>query len=179
MRSARALPVLLLPSLLLPWLALLAACASSPPPPVAVAGEPAALAALDGEWRGEYWSGSTGRRGSIRFRMQSDASAAWGDVWMSPAPHARSAADPSAAAAAAGGAEPLQIRFVRLGGEGVVSGTLEPYRDPECACMVSTTFHGTIAGDRIHGTYTTRGPRTHVETGGRWEARRVATGATD
>ena len=171
MRSARApLPAMQL----FPLLAFLVACTATPPPPVAVGGDQAAMAALDGEWTGEYWSGSTGRRGSIRFMMESDAHAAWGDVWMSPAPHERVATDPAAAPPHAGAAEPLQIRFVKVGQGGVVSGTLEPYRDPQCACMVSTTFHGTITGDRIRGTYTTRGPRTHLETGGEWEARRVA-----
>jgi hypothetical protein len=167
----RSLAGAVLPSLL--PLLLLLGCASTPPPPVPVGGDEAALAALDGEWHGEYWSGSTGRRGSIRFRMESDAHAAWGDVWMSPAPHAPSAAEPGGPSTA-GAAEPLQIRFVRVAA-GVVSGTLEPYRDPECSCMVSTTFHGTIAGDAIRGTYTTRGPRGHLETGGEWEARRAAT----
>ena len=158
-------------------LALLPGCSSTPPPPVPVGGDEAALAALGGEWTGEYWSGSTGRRGAIRFRMQSDASAAFGDVWMSPSPHERAATGPgSGPSSATGAAEPLQIRFVRVGEQGVVSGTMEPYRDPDCACMVSTTFHGTIEGDTIRGTYTTRGPRTHRETGGQWQARRVTPG---
>ena len=181
MRSVHALASLLtarLALLALP-LALLPGCASTPPPPVPVGGETTALAALDGEWSGDYWSGSTGRRGTIRFRMQADAGAAAGDVWMSPSPHERSAADPGSGSPAptAGAAEPLQIRFVRVGEEGMVSGTMEPYRDPDCDCMVSTTFHGTIEGDVIRGTYTTRGPRTHRETGGQWQARRVTAGS--
>jgi len=181
MRPRHAL-LSLLPARLAPLvlpLALLPGCASTPPPPVAVTGEETALAALDGEWSGDYWSGSTGRRGTIRFRMRSEASAASGDVWMSPSPHERAATDPGSGSLLppTGAAEPLQIRFVRVGAEGVVSGTMEPYRDPDCDCMVSTTFHGTIEGDIIRGTYTTRGPRTHRETGGQWQARRVAPGS--
>ena len=173
MRSTRAFPrrlPLLVPVLLL---AALSGCAATPPPAVAVTGDEAGMARLDGEWAGDYWSGSTGRRGSIRFKMQSDAHAAWGDVWMSPAPHEQSAAE-AGRAPVASGAAPLQIRFVRVGSEGVVSGTLEPYPDPGCSCMVSTTFHGTLEGDTLRGTYTTRGPRGHAETGGQWQARRVA-----
>jgi hypothetical protein len=162
-------------SLLAPLcLSLLAACASAPPPPVPITGDAAGLHRLDGEWVGDYWSGSTGRRGTIRFALEADVGAAWGEVWMDPAPPARTGAEGGHIPPGAAVSQPLQIRFVRVGSEGVVSGTLEPYRDPACDCLVSTTFHGEIDGDSIAGEYTTRGPRTYAETGGRWQARRTA-----
>jgi hypothetical protein len=49
----------------------------------------------------------------------------------------------------------LRIRFVRVDG-GKVSGTLQPYRDPDCGCSVYTTFEGTVEGDVIEGTFVAR-----------------------
>ena len=37
-----------------------------------------------------------------------------------------------------------------------VTGTLEPYIEPECLCAVSTTLTGTAVGDTIRGTFVTR-----------------------
>ncbi len=150
----------------------LAACATAPPPPpVAVIGSSNDLGIMAGEWHGEYWSAATGRRGTIRFTLQADTGAAWGDVWMFPA-EPRGTATVSDGARAGGAAVPLQVRFVRVNPGGGVSGTIEPYRDPECDCTLSTTFVGEVAGDRIEGTYTTRGGPAHLTTTGNWEARR-------
>jgi len=66
---------------------------------------------------------------------------------------------------------PLTIRFVRIAA-GRVSGAIAPYTDPDCQCMVSTTFDGTLNGDRIEGTYRTTG--SSLQTTGRWQVRRSA-----
>jgi hypothetical protein len=153
------------------WLA----CASTPPPPVAVMADRAELGALAGEWAGSYWSAATGRRGVIRFQLQADTGAAWGDVWMSPADVPRTSTGDGAHSG--GAAQPLQIRFVRVDDDATVSGTIEPYADPECNCMLSTTFVGKIDGDRIEGTYTSRGGTASAVTTGRWEAERKPGGA--
>jgi hypothetical protein len=146
-------------------------CATTPAPPVAVVGAPESLAGLAGHWSGDYWSAATGRRGTIRFTLEADTGAAWGDVWMFPAE--RPGVADETGRPRAHGAEPLQIRFVRVDPAGTLSGTIDPYRDPECECMLSTTFTGEIAGDRIAGTYTSRGGRAHPVTTGQWEVRRV------
>jgi hypothetical protein len=78
--------------------------------------------------------------------------------------------DPSAMASR----QVLTIHFVRKEGKNVV-GTLDPYRDPECACQVSTTFQGTFRDSgTIEGTYTTvpAQPGGGVSTG-RWLVTRV------
>ena len=167
MRSTTSLiPVLLA--------AVWSSCATAPPaPPLAVTGAPEALESLAGEWRGEYWSADTGRRGTIRFALEADTGAAWGDVWMLPAIDA-AAPDEEGGVRGGGGAEPLQIRFVRVAASGALSGTIEPYRDPGCDCLLSTTFTGAIVGHRIEGTYTTTGGPTHAVTTGKWEAKRLA-----
>jgi hypothetical protein len=70
------------------------------------------------------------------------------------------------------GPQELPIQFVRALESGVVQGTLESYHDPQCGCLLSTTFVGEVRGDRIEGTYTTKGPLAHAVTDGRWRARR-------
>ena len=66
-------------------------------------------------------------------------------------------------------AELLSIRFVRAEGE-TVTGTLDPYWDPDCSCEVTTTFIGAIFGDRIAGTFTSM--RTAGRVSGTWKATR-------
>jgi hypothetical protein len=129
---------------------------------------------LVGEWRGTYNSSETQRSGTIAFTLRAGESAASGNVVMLPHTDAsaanQAAVDPSVIA----GRQVLTIHFVRKEGNNVV-GTLDPYRDPECACQVSTTFQGTFR-DRgtIEGTYTTvpAQPGGGVSTG-RWVVTRV------
>ncbi len=151
-----------------------AGCAGHPAsvPVQASAGEVAALA---GRWEGEYSSTETGRGGSIVFTLTAGRDSAQGDVLMIPAGSRQAvvSALPGGPPFTQAGPTPavLTIRFVRLE-QGHVSGTLDPYRAPDCDCVVSTTFVGTLAGERITGTYTTRGVPRDAPVTGRWEVRR-------
>jgi hypothetical protein len=147
------------------------ACAApTPPPAVPVRGEPADLSALAGEWTGEYSSAGTGRSGAIRMTIEAGTNIAHGDVLMFPA---RAEERPQAANADPAGAAPqaLAIRFVAIA-DGLVSGTLEPYRDPQCNCILSTTFTGRVQGDTIEGTFISHGGRAHTIQEGRWRVDR-------
>jgi hypothetical protein len=64
----------------------------------------------------------------------------------------------------------LTIRFVSAA-NGMVSGRLDPYNDPECGCQVETVFEGRIAGDTIEGRYTSRRSGTTTQTG-EWKVTR-------
>jgi hypothetical protein len=161
----------------MPLLVVLGCASSTPPPPVLVVGAPEAIGALAGAWRGEYWSADTGRSGVIRFELQASDEQAWGAVWMSPAHHG--ADELGTGATGPHGAQELEIRFVRALDEGVVMGTLEPYRDPECDCQLSTRFVGKLGGGAIEGTYTTEGPAGHRTTEGRWRVERETTAPHD
>ncbi|UCC49217.1 MAG: hypothetical protein JSV41_03275, partial [Gemmatimonadota bacterium] len=66
--------------------------------------------------------------------------------------------------------ELLKIRFVRLDG-GKLSGTLDPYRDPDSGSAVYTTFTGTLKDDVIEGTFTAR-PADRRPYNGTWRATR-------
>jgi hypothetical protein len=65
--------------------------------------------------------------------------------------------------------EVLSITFVAIEG-GLLRGTLEPYRDPQCGCVLDTAFEGALRDNAIQGTFVTR----HLETGeinhGTWRA---------
>ncbi|GMV09226.1 MAG: hypothetical protein AMXMBFR55_09600 [Gemmatimonadota bacterium] len=157
---------------------LTAACAANPSP-VHVAGATSEIDRLAGEWTGEYTSVETGRSGSITFTLRAGSDTAFGDVVMIP----RALAPLPTAPRAPSGMTPtspkvLSISFVRISAN-VVSGTLEPYPSPDCGCTLSTVFRGTLAGDRIEGTFTS----THSDPmapaqQGRWWATRKSPGAT-
>lgn len=156
------------------WLA----CAPLPEPaevPVVAADED--LSILVGEWSGEYTSVDTGRDGRIRFSLTADGDAAHGDVLMFPAVAGDGDGDGGGDDARRPdgplGAQTLTIRFVRLRPEDeTVTGTLEPYLDPDCDCMVTTTFTGRVSRDSIEGTFETRGGREYRDTSGRWRVDR-------
>jgi len=150
-------------------LLLVAAC-GGPSTPVPVAGSDADLAQLAGEWSGQYSSEESGRSGSIVFRLIAGTDSATGDVMMSPLAGGPRPADPAAPGAAFGQAQVLVIRFVRIEG-GRVSGRLDPYTEPSCACQLLTVFEGRLNGTKLEGTYTTRRPDGQTQTG-RWDVTR-------
>lgn len=137
--------------------ALLAACAASPPA-VPVAGTAADIAALVGEWIGEYSSPATGRSGSISFTLSARGDTAHGDVVMIPADWGRRLEpwrDGAPTGPARPGPEPLTITFVNVLGDRV-TGMLAPYADPATGARLVTSFDGRLHGDTVSGTFTTR-----------------------
>jgi hypothetical protein len=142
------------------------------PTPLPLQGSPPEIAALAGEWNGEYTGTQSGRSGSISLRITAGGDTAYGDVVMvtnagqRPVP-AHGEREHLAHARAA---NVLQIAFVRVA-EGQVTGVLEPYVAPDCQCQVTTSFSGTVQGDVIDGTFVTRGPGG-LEQSGRWRVSR-------
>jgi hypothetical protein len=131
---------------------------------------------LVGEWRGDYSSAATGRTGTIAFTLRAGEGVASGNVVMIPRADSlltdeeREALSSTSAPAKS----VLKIHFVRKEG-GAVNGTLDPYRDPDCGCLVTTTFQGTFRDARtIVGTFTTvpSAPGGSV-TGGKWSVKRI------
>jgi len=156
-------------------LSLLAACAIAPPP-VPLSADPGSPAALAGRWDGEYWSREAERSGSIRFELNATGDSAVGEVVMVPSGYDRPVGPVRAGDRVTGGVpEPLRalrIAFVRVSGD-QVSGVLEPYQDPECGCVLRTTFSGRLTGDVISGTYES----CHYDCGkvvtGEWRVQRT------
>ena len=68
----------------------------------------------------------------------------------------------------------LAIHFVRKHGSSV-HGTLDSYRDPDCQCVVTTTFDGSFQGGSvIEGTYSTvPSIAGGTVSGGTWRVTRV------
>jgi hypothetical protein len=144
--------------------------------PVPVMGSPADLAALAGEWRGSYETTGTrsGRGGSIFFRLAAEQDTAYGEVVMV----LRAVGAPALVLHEVDpwrdtppGSQVLEIRFVRSDA-GTVTGVLEPYHDPECACTVVTRFSGRLVGDDIEGTFTSAQQQAGLTTGGNWRVTR-------
>ena len=145
--------------------------------PVEVIGDSRAIGALVGSWSGQYNSTETGRSGTISFQLASERDTAYGDVLMVPTDQSAGPVNeergPAVRAHTYGTVEPLKIRFVRLESK-AVSGTLAPYKDPNCGCTLVTTFDGTFTNaDTIEGTFQSRGTDFgHRPTAGRWKVTR-------
>lgn len=152
--------------------ALLAACAATPSP-VHVVGTRSEVAVLAGDWEGEYSSVETGRSGNISFSLKAGTDTAFGDIVMVPRAIAPATTEPRSALPAIPAApQVLPISFVRVA-TNTVSGTLNPYKSPDCGCTLSTIFRGTISGDRIEGTFTTaHSDQSAPEQKGSWWVKR-------
>jgi hypothetical protein len=154
----------------------LVACSATPPPSVPLTGAAADVQALAGRWQGQYWSGDSGRSGVLRFELAADGSGARGDVTMLATRRERFLGEAAGTVVSAEGApvvQALTIRFVQVASGGKVHGAIDPYRDPDCNCMLTTAFDGERNGDRIEGTFTTSGPDAHSRTSGQWRVDRV------
>jgi hypothetical protein len=159
--------------------ALVVACASNPAP-ITITGDSGARASLAGKWVGEYNSQATGRSGSVVFNLSPTGDAASGDVVMVPRGYGK-ALTPYSTTTTGGvpiqnpgaASQVLTIKLVRVAGD-TVSGVLDAYRDPECDCPVVTAFTGTINGDNINGTFTTRGSPSNTPQTGTWRVKRTA-----
>ena len=154
-------------------LALLVGACSSSQPRVQMVGPARDVAALAGEWSGDYSSAASGRSGSISFTLRAQGDSAFGEVVMVPAGLGRPLMpwrDPSVSAGQRPQTEVLTINFVRVEGT-KVSGTLAPYADPATGARLLTNFVGDLQGATINGTYATRLPSGDTQEG-RWTVQR-------
>jgi hypothetical protein len=162
------------PSLLVAGLSLLVACAPQQPPAVLLQGSRSEISALAGEWTGSYSSVDSRRDGSILFSIRAGADTAHGDVMMiSERTGQRLIAEDAGTRAHlshAPSAEYLRITFVHVL-DGVVEGALEPYVAPDCHCVVTTVFRGTVRDREIAGEYVSRGD-AGLRQVGTWQVRR-------
>ena len=150
-----------------------AGCAANQPS-VPLVGRSADIAALAGEWVGDYSSSESGRSGSITFTLRAAADSAFGDVvmipvgWGRPLTPWRGEMTPTATQRPQTAV--LTINFVRVE-QRRVSGTLAPYADPQTGERLVTTFSGELNGNTITGTYTTRLSSGDTQAG-RWTVQR-------
>jgi hypothetical protein len=149
------------------------ACATNPPPAVPVSGTPTDVGALVGEWTGEYRSVESGRSGSILFKLDAGTDTARGDVVMVARDAGMSHDDAVNIALTRQAAnQVLTIRFVRITGT-TVTGSIDPYPSPDCACQLVTVFRGELKGNRMDGTFRTNHSGSDTPTQqGTWTATR-------
>lgn len=151
------------------------ACASKPPG-IAITASDFDLNPLVGVWRGTYTNPLAGRTGTIGFSLRAGESFASGNVVMIPkadsllTPDEREMLNDERPT----GRAVIPIRFLRKEG-GSLTGTLDPYRAPDCDCMVTTTFQGAFTdAATIAGTFTTVPSKAgSTITSGTWKVTRV------
>ena len=146
----------------------LTACGSAGTP-VPVLGGERDIAALAGQWSGEYHSKVTGRSGGISFSLVAGQDTARGEVIMVPRATGvpQGASYDSTRAMSRTTSQSLQISFVRVTG-GAISGRMDSYQEPECRCPALTSFEGKLRGDTLAGTFTTRLVNEGRQWGGEW-----------
>jgi hypothetical protein len=142
----------------------------APALPIALEGPPADLERLVGEWEGRYMGARHSRSGSIAFTLVAGENHAHGDVLMIPEGAERGYSrypgrglEPSTSSS-----QTLTIRFVRASG-GSVTGSLDPYWDPDGRCTAYATFRGSVRGDLMEGTFTSTCDNGLVPAMGRWK----------
>jgi hypothetical protein len=143
--------------------------------PVTIGGAPADWEALSGDWRGDYWMNAYDRHGTIGFNLVAGSGEASGEVlmisdrygwpymWNPPRPGVPPWPDSRT--------ELLTIRFVRAD-RGLISGTMEPYWDPDRRCRAAASFLGSLAGDVVKGTFTSACEDDFRILNGRWRVER-------
>jgi hypothetical protein len=151
------------------------ACATKPPG-IELTASDFDLQPLVGVWRGNYTNPQAGRQGTIAFTLRAGESSASGNVVMIPKADSLLTAEEREMVSDVGptGRSVIPIHFIRKEG-GHLTGTLDPYRAPDCDCMVNTTFQGVFAdANTIQGTFTTvpSKPGSTV-TSGTWKVTRV------
>ena len=164
-RSARSAGIALLA-------VVLTACAGATAIPIH--GPQTDLAALTGEWTGTYTSPDLRREGTIWFTLLDGEDHAHGDVRMTP--RGRNQPYQPYQSGNRQLQEPpqfLSIRFVQVSSNDV-TGVLDPYWDPDCECVATTTFRGRREAYRLQGTFETR-LMTGTTVNGQWRVdRKVA-----
>jgi hypothetical protein len=123
---------------------------------IEVKGKDPDLATIAGDWEGNYQGIDNPRSGEIRFSLELGRHTADGEVLMK------------------GSTKPLAIEFIAVQAN-QISGSIQPYTEPSCSCQVHTEFVGTVDGNKIDGTFTTKVAATGHEMHGTWEVDREGT----
>lgn len=156
---------------------LTAGCAVRPSPDTAPS-RSADLAAMNGNWVGEYLDGQTGKYGAIMLSIRSSTDSASGDVVLTPyGSSSMVAADVIAHRNHSPAPEVLRVSFRRVIG-GLVEGTVEEYFSTDCSCVVTTVLQGTPTRTGIAGEYVTSNA-AGLRKQGRWSVERQVIAADD
>jgi hypothetical protein len=134
----------------------LGACGSSMSS-VPVQGEDKELAALAGEWKGEFEGDTRERRGTIAFDLELGRHTANAKVIMN---------------STAGAPVDLKVEYLKVV-NGQLRGKIEPYMDPGCNCTVNTEFEGSLTSGFIVGTYVAAMDADGKKLTGQWSAERI------
>ena len=150
--------------------ALVAACGIQPTPEPTPS-SPADLAAMNGNWVGEYSNTETSRSGSISMSLRNWDDSVSGDVIMVPRGSTPLlAADVATHVTRGISAEILHLSFRRVAG-GMVEANVEPHYSPDCACVVNMVLQATPSRNLISGEFVVTSARG-LRQQGRWSVER-------
>jgi hypothetical protein len=159
------------PSGLVVTAVVLLSCTAIPPPEIPFNASESAMESLAGRWSGNYWGGPQGRSGLITFELEEGDGHAHGEVIMLPEDR-REFSPAYRPTQLLPSPQPLRVEFIRAA-DGQMTGTLEPYRDPGCECLLSTSFMGSIHEEVIEGSFVTVGGPGHLKDMGNWKVERI------
>lgn len=154
-------------------------CATAPAPVPEVkkvTGRVIDIAELSGSWLGQYNSTVTKRSGVISLDLNESSGKAIGQVILTSKTPIKVSSSPksitSPGTVKRTQEKSLSIEFIAVQ-DGKVSGDVTPYTDPAFGeATVFTTFEGTLTGNRLEGTYTSRiGQDGHSYNGSWWAVR--------
>ncbi len=136
---------------------IVAGCGASMWASVPVTGSDASVGRLAGKWEGTF-EGAAGKA-VIRFDLAQGAHYAEGQVTFN--------------ADQPGKASTVPIRQVNAADNGKVAGVIGPYLEPQLQAQAQTAVVGTLPGNTIAGTFTTRGVgAADPGQSGRWQMTR-------
>lgn len=158
---------------------LMIGCASTSTTPAIkeVSGTTFDIAQLTGTWEGNFISTVTQRSGTITLELNQEGNKEVGSILLQyqkqhPKVHAPKGHNVKKTGTYTK-TKPLSVEFIAIEG-GKISGTVTPYADPILfRKTVFTTYEGSLIGNRIEGTYTTRvGQKGNSFTGSWWAVRK-------
>jgi hypothetical protein len=119
---------------------------------------------LAGNWSGSYQTSDGERCGIIDLATASEEAETSGTLTIS------ASTDPAGRPRWTG---PLTLESLRIQGDSVF-GTLTPFRDPDCGCLLSITFTGHVEGETISGVFLASGEGMHPPQLGSWTIARAS-----
>ena len=143
-----------------------------------VSGASVDVAQLSGSWEGKYISTVTQRSGVISLDLNKSTNKAVGQVLLTSTVEKKKTThtpkgNTKTSTVTSSQVKPLPVEFVAVK-NGKVNGTVTPYADPRFGGQtVFTSFEGTLVGNRMEGTFTSRiGQSGNSYNGSWWAARK-------
>jgi hypothetical protein len=142
-----------------------------------VSGNTIDIAQLSGSWKGKYVSTVTQRSGTITLDLSKETNKAVGQVFLTSFVTTKKTSSSNGSTnnstVVTPQIKPLPVEFIAVK-NGTVNGSVTPYADPRFGGKtVFTSFEGTLSGNKMEGTFTSRiGQNGNSYNGSWWAVRK-------